>query len=77
LKTIKQVKTKYFFLFGWTFLSGKYNFLGLANSPDKDGIVWNETNEVGFFIFLPKIEKWRKDNKNDLKELDQAYNEVS
>lgn len=30
-----------------------------------------------YAYFLPKIERWRKNNRIDLKELDQSYNEVS
>lgn len=49
------------------FRGEKYNFLGLVNSPDKGGIVWIGTNNVGFSIMNTASYNLKDDN---IKEMD-------
>lgn len=49
------------------FKGEKYNFIGLVNSPDKGGVVWIGTNNVGFSIMNTASYNLKDD---DVKEMD-------
>lgn len=53
------------------FKGEKYNFIGLVNSPDKGGVVWIGTNNVGFSIMNTASYNLKDD---DVKEMDMEGN---